>query len=465
MSHSSEWWLLSVAILILTTVSQTTQTGLKTQDGVKTEVFLSPKFELEPGSVSNKFYYDIDFPRGHIAIKEFVAEVVDEAGNSIPLHETYLHHWLVIRYFIRQGVKAPKYHANMGFQEQDYIIVRNSGVCGSPLPQYFGLGSETRKTDTHVPDPYGIETGNPADIPQGYEEKWMLNVHAIDTRGAEDRLGCTECRCSLYNVTEDESAKAIEDDYIGGLRCCYDGTRCRVKEGVQSIKRSLYLKYTVKYVDWEPSIVPVKIYIFDVTDTWKKLNDSTGYNSMHHCKIEYSVEPCSTAAAKSGCVHTKSLSVSFPSGGDVIYGVAHQHTGGTGSTLYGEDGRAICSSLPIYGEGMEPGNETGYIVGMTTCYPQPGTVKIGNGESLTILSNYSSHQSHTGVMGLFYILVADPVPESHSFLHSQIKGGEMMILPNAILILAFVGIAVLGVAVIMSQRRGERGNDYESIVM
>lgn len=40
-----------------------------------------------------------------------------------------------------------------------------------------------------------------------------------------------------------------------------------------------------------------------------------------------------------------------------------------------------------------------------------------------------------------------------------------MILPNAILILAFVGIAVLGVAVIMSQRRGERGNDYESIVM
>jgi len=70
---------------------------------------------------------------------------------------------------------------------------------------------------------------------------------------------------------------------------------------------------------------------------------------------------------------------------------------------------------------MEPGNETGYIVGMTTCYPQPGTVKIGNGESLTIVSNYSSHQSHTGVMGLFYILVADPVPESHSFLHSQIK--------------------------------------------
>lgn len=40
--------------------------------------------------------------------------------------------------------------------------------------------------------------------------------------------------------------------------------------------------------------------------------------------------------ANDGCVHTKSLSVSLPAGGDVVYGVGHQHTGGVGSTLYGE---------------------------------------------------------------------------------------------------------------------------------
>ena len=72
-----------------------------------------------------------------------------------------------------------------------------------------------------------------------------------------------------------------------------------------------------------------------------------------------------------------------------------------------QDGRVICSSLPIYGEGKEPGNEAGYIVGMSTCYPQPGSVKISNGETLTVKSYYSSEQGHTGVMGLFYILVAD----------------------------------------------------------
>lgn len=75
-----------------------------------------------------------------------------------------------------------------------------------------------------------------------------------------------------------------------------------------------------------------------------------------------------------------------------------------------QDGRVICTSLPIYGEGKEAGNEAGYIVGMSTCYPKPGSVKIADGENLTLESNYSSTQTHTGVMGLFYILVADQTP-------------------------------------------------------
>ena len=46
--------------------------------------------------------------------------------------------------------------------------MRNSGTCQRDiLPQYYGLGSETRRTDTDVPDPFGIVVGNPAEIPQG----------------------------------------------------------------------------------------------------------------------------------------------------------------------------------------------------------------------------------------------------------------------------------------------------------
>lgn len=73
-----------------------------------------------------------------------------------------------------------------------------------------------------------------------------------------------------------------------------------------------------------------------------------------------------------------------------------------------QDGRLLCESLPTYGTGKEAGNEANYVVGMSTCYPKPGSVKVSDGEVLTQVSNYSSDRQHTGVMGLFYILVAEP---------------------------------------------------------
>lgn len=72
-----------------------------------------------------------------------------------------------------------------------------------------------------------------------------------------------------------------------------------------------------------------------------------------------------------------------------------------------QDGRLLCESTPIYGGGVEAGDEAGYIVGMSTCYPKKGTVRVRDGEVLTVVSNYSSEQRHTGVMGLFAVLVAD----------------------------------------------------------
>ncbi len=85
-----------------------------------------------------------------------------------------------------------------------------------------------------------------------------------------------------------------------------------------------------------------------------------------------------------------------------------------------QDGRVLCSSIPAYGQGKEAGNEAGYIVGMSTCYPQPGSVKINDGETLILESKYSSAQRHTGVMGLFYILVADQLPKPVFSLRSPI---------------------------------------------
>ncbi|MBA0621378.1 hypothetical protein Godav_007013 [Gossypium davidsonii] len=308
----------------------------RNENKIQTAVFLSPKFVLGPGSVENRFYYNVDFPKGHIAVKSFDAEVIDEAGNPIPLHETYLHHWVVVRYYVRKGVEISEFDDRRKFNESDYISGRNSGICQN-LGQFFGLGSETRKTSTHVPNPYGIEAGNPAEIPSGFEEQWMLNVHAIDTRGAEDKLGCTECRCDLYNITVDEYGRPLRPDYKGGLLCCYDHTQCKVKHGFEAVRRALYLRYTVTWVDMDRSVLPVKIYIFDITDSWKRSRSSTGIIAEHECKVEYDIESCdATGMGDDGCIDTRRISLDMPFGGYLIYGVAHQHSGGTGSALYRE---------------------------------------------------------------------------------------------------------------------------------
>ncbi|KAG5040667.1 hypothetical protein JHK85_013143 [Glycine max] len=261
---------------------------------VKSTVFLSPKFELGPGSATIRHYYDIEFPRGHVALKSFSGEVVDEAGNPVPLHETYLHHWIVVRY-----------------------TINNRDI----LPQYYGLGSETRRTDTDVPDPFGIVVGNPAEIPQG-----------------------------------DENGEPLRPDYKGGMFCCYDQMQCRLREGFDGTKRSLYLRYT----------------------------------------IDYQVESCSTDHKDgNGCLDVKRTSLPMKKGGYVIYGVAHQR-----------------SDMEMEKK-QEMRQITNYIVGMSTCYPPPGSVKIIYGKTFTMESNYSSSPGHTGVMGIFYLLVAEQLPRQH----------------------------------------------------
>ncbi|WOH05479.1 hypothetical protein DCAR_0624896 [Daucus carota subsp. sativus] len=420
---------------------------------VKTRVFLSPELVLERGSVANKIFYDIDFPRGHVGLKDFRAEVVDEAGNSVPLQEIYLHHWIVVRYYHREGVDVSQHDSDTGFRQPSVILMTNAGVCHDGLMQYFGLGSETRKTATQIPHPYGIEIGDPEEVPDGYREKWFLNVHAIDTRGVVERLGCTECQCDLYNVSVDEYGRPLNSDYKGGLYCCYDGTRCRVKEGLDGARRRIYMKYTVKWIDWDDSLTPLNIYILDVTDTWRNSDESTGLATKHNCHIEYNIDRCATDLAEKDCIDSRQISLSLPTGGDVIYGVAHQHTGGIGSTLYGEDGRIICSSTPTYGEGTEAGNEAGYIVGMSTCYPQPGSVRISDRETLTLVSNYSSTRRHIGVMGLFYILVADPSHDSSPSLHHAVKMHRETLGSHSSWAKGLIGV-VIALSVVVAGYRG-----------
>lgn len=363
-------------------------------------------------------------PEGHVAYRNFFAELVNEDREPVPLTEVYLHHWVAVKTFVKKGKKAllsskpkivtdPSVHVSMHYGHEHRIQFQEGadpkqetmhGTCSdSQSAVGWGVGSETRHLDLSIPAPYGLETGNPASIPEGYEEAWYLNIHAIDTRGAVDAISCLECLCSSYNVTVDVRGQPLPEGYRGGLRCCYDETHCAVKENEAMPTRKLFLEYTVTWVDMDETVIPVRQYFLDATDSRTSLTEAA------ECKVEYEIFGCDRDSGIYNCVDQQHAIAALPRGGEVIKGTLHQHYGGMGGIVYDKDGVVLCKSDPIYGKGTEPGDEAGYVVGMTSCNPEPGSIYVDEWKLLHVDAYYSSEHAHTGVMSLFSLTVADPI--------------------------------------------------------
>lgn len=418
--------------------------GAHGKETVRTKTFRSPGFTLGAGEVIDR-YIRVEMPTGHIAVRSLDMNLVTADGTPVPLSETYLHHWVLIRYYI-----DPKDNRSVNVLTP---AVPNSGVCNPLLVQYFGLGSEFRKTNTTVPAPYGIVLGNPADVPEGREEQWYLNVHAIDTRGVESTLGCTECLCDVYNVTIDGYGRPLPPNYEGGIYCCHDQTVCPLREGFQASqapRRELFLEFFVTYLDYSEAIVPVKVYLLDVTDK------RTSWEENPSCGVEYTVPKNTTCVQGSGeCLHTQEAVAFLPEGGYVVVSKAHLHSSGRLASVSLENGTDICVSHPIYGQGNAAGDEKGYVVGMTACYPDPKEFYIRPREKLSLRAVYDSTERHTGVMGILLLLIAEgPHPPSTGY-------SWKMVLAT----LTIVAAAIFG-GITMYQNRSKRRDKakYEPIV-
>ncbi|RZC19295.1 hypothetical protein D0Y65_006205 [Glycine soja] len=362
----------------------------KPKNHIKTTTFVSKSFEMGLGSIAAKTFEDIKFPKGHIGIKSFDAELVNQEGNSIPSYETYLYHWFAIKYHKNITMSLnPKLH-----RPEDAFFKRNEGTCnGGILSHYWGFRVESRGTSSNILDPFAIEQGNPTKIKKGYEEKWLFNIMVIDTRGAQDKKCCIECRCDhmnlpkdFYNVTRDIHNQPLTTNYKGGF---------------QGSRRMVSFRYKISWVDWNKHQVPVKVYILDSTNRIR----SNGSKIIHDCQVEYTIPENGDGDSP----HVQKANIPIEKGGYLIYGTAHMHSGIVNVTLYGQDGRTLCTSTPKYGRGNEAGNEKGYLIGMFVCYPQPGSIKIHDGEILALESRYKN-EFCSGAMRHFYIYLAEELP-------------------------------------------------------
>ncbi|RDX67752.1 hypothetical protein CR513_53328, partial [Mucuna pruriens] len=77
------------------------------------------------GAIAAKTFMNIEFSKGHIGVKNFDAELVDQEGNFIPLYETYLHHWFAIKYIESITMSGnPKLRCC-----EDLVFQRNERTC------------------------------------------------------------------------------------------------------------------------------------------------------------------------------------------------------------------------------------------------------------------------------------------------------------------------------------------------
>ncbi|PRQ58172.1 putative stress up-regulated Nod 19 [Rosa chinensis] len=61
-------------------------------------------------------------------MKYFNAEVIDER-DPVPLHETYLHHWVIEKYYAQTSSMEPEQIGFEDIKEPDFKVARNSRLC------------------------------------------------------------------------------------------------------------------------------------------------------------------------------------------------------------------------------------------------------------------------------------------------------------------------------------------------
>lgn len=248
----------------------------------------------------------------------------------------------------------------------------NPACPNSGINFAFGVGAESRNSNTTMPTGYGyhVDAGT----------TWWANIHLLRTTDLVGGMGAAkECIECWYGPQ-----KSCETDANGTFSCCYSDSTCATVANATTTPKVYYLKYVVDYTRDVSALKPV----------------DTAILMAPSCSVEYNVISASSPNSQQG----------YPSEGPpgdehlatytwrptrdmtFVRAIAHFHTGAINVSLW-IDGHLVCTSMPVYGQEVGvAGNEKGYLVDLTECMgdyaPAPyGTrkpVKVKAGSDVTV---------------------------------------------------------------------------------
>jgi len=234
-------------------------------------------------------------------------------------------------------------------------------------------------------------------------------------------------------------AAGLENITTGGLSCChsteYDGGICKLKEGVQHVNQTYFIRYTIRWRDFNPqTTMPLEVITFDATDNntkWGDLpripggfaesheamkNDPTtmarvsdprsgDFTNRRACHIEWYVPPCQTGT---DCLVTIRNSWELPWPIHIVLLRNHFHAGGLNMTTYADGYK--CTGNGTY-------DPDGIMEDISACTAHdssddvPRGVTLQRGEKLYVESVYQQDElPHYGVMSMSFVYAHIPRP-------------------------------------------------------
>lgn len=424
----------------------------------------SEPIELRYGQVHNAMQGVLPLPADIVAryaggarsmaVASFTTDIVriddtDGSETSVPLYEAYLHHYILdvgssaglgaLRTAAHSDPALKSMKQGAALKQRRQLLMGTGG--GTSVSFGGAAGAEYR----HSPHNYSAPFRAIIQQPQSF----MPTLHVINTlRGGAARreksplLQCPCTRQRVFNI----SAGTIDgevpfpafgncageivgnpsceiESYVGGWRCCAHGVflvdtdqecggdpTCSAKPTDR-----VFVKFTFHYADAAPADRALEpMACCDVT--------STGQGDAN---VEYDVPRCPASAGSDPRQCTQTVTTTQPIDyymdaavdGDALVDLAFAapHLHATGLSLTLEDAltnETLChverggsSGTPggvLYGNGTEPGNEDGYLVGLATCaWSGADAPRRKRSHPLRTVAVYDASSYQTGVMSLW----------------------------------------------------------------